>query len=130
LANIGAGVRGLTQAWSTGGGGGKRKVPNPDGSKGGPAHRATVQRRIEELEAQGHRHTHGGLKKEEVVKTEGGFKPYRRPDITTQAPDGSEYRENVGLATKAGEPVSRERRALSDIERGTKSKPGFTPYNR
>jgi len=107
-----------------------RRVPNPDGSRGGQAHRDTVNRRIEELKADRHTHLGGGSEAEEVVKTPGGSKTSRRPDITTRAPDGSTYRENVGRSTRSGGPVARERRALDDIEAAKGQRPGYTPYDR
>ena len=104
--------------------------PNPYGSRGGPAHQNTVERRINELKAGGHQHVGGGELREEEVKTPEGAKSSRRPDITTLAPDGSAYRENVGRSTASGAPVARERKALDDIEAQTGARPGYTPYDR
>jgi RHS repeat-associated protein len=106
------------------------KVPNRWGSRGSPAHREVIEQRIEELRKAGHELKGGGPLPEEVVPTPGGAKSMRRPDITTQTPDGSTHRENVGRTTKAGEPVARERRALDDIERATGKRPDYTPYDR
>lgn len=66
-----------------------KKVPNPHGSRGGPAHRGTIDRRVQELKDQGYEHRNGGNLKEELIRTPGGCKSCRRPDITTHAPDGS-----------------------------------------
>jgi hypothetical protein len=137
-ANIEAGYRGLLQALKSPGSGSSgppaasttKSVPNPDGSRGGPEHRAAIDRRIEELKASGHEHTHGGKLKEEFIRTPGGTKGSRRPDITTRAPDGSTYRENVGRSTSSGDPVSRERQALDDIGKAKGARPGFTAYDR
>ena len=97
----------------------------PDGP-----HNATIKRRIGELERDGHIHIAGGSKTEEVILTPGGCKSCRRPDITTRAPDGSVYRENVGRATSSGNPVPRETNALNDIQGATGQRPAFTPYNK
>jgi RHS repeat-associated protein len=97
----------------------------PDGP-----HNATIKRRIGELERDGHIHIAGGSKTEEVILTPGGCKSCRRPDITTRAPDGSVYRENVGRATSSGNPVPREMDALNDIQGATGQRPAFTPYNK
>jgi len=105
-------------------------APNPHGSRGGPAHRGAIERRIDELRAEGHEHVGGGSLPEEVIPTPGGCKTCRRPDITTRAPDGSTYRENVGRSTRSGDPIGRERRALDDIEAATGTRPGYTPYDR
>jgi RHS repeat-associated protein/uncharacterized repeat protein (TIGR02543 family) len=107
-----------------------QKPPNPDGSRGGQAHRDTIERRIEELKDQGHEHLNGGKLPEEIIRTPGGNKTYRRPDITTEAPDGSVYRENVGRSNANGSEVARERRALDDIEGATGQRPSYTPYDR
>ncbi len=107
-----------------------RGPPNKYGSRGGPEHRAVVEQRIEDLKAQGHTHTHGGPLREESIRTKGGVKDARRPDITTLAPDRTIYRENVGLVNKSGQPIKRERDALDDIEAFKGRRPGFTPYYR
>jgi hypothetical protein len=49
------------------------------------------------------------------------------PDISTKAPNGSKYYENVGKVTKQGFPIARERKALERIEDITGYPPGFTP---
>jgi hypothetical protein len=132
---VAAGFRGLVQSMMSSGSGSSgpaagRSPPNPHGSRGGPAHQEAVKRRIKELEAEGHEHLAGGSKLEEVIETRGGSKSSRRPDITTRAPDGSIYRENVGRSTAKGEPVARERRALDDVEAKTGQRPGYTAYDR
>jgi len=66
------------------------------GSRGGKAHRDKVQERVDQLVAEGYRHEGGGKEKEETVRIKNGYKSARRPDITTIAPDGSKYRENIG----------------------------------
>ncbi len=58
----------------------------------------------------------------------GGSKTSRRPDITTKAPDGSTYHENVERGNADGTPVARERRALDDIEKALGKRPGYTTY--
>ena len=111
-----------------------KPVPNPFGSKGGPAHREKILQRIEELKAQGYKLVAGGEKSEATIKTTGGFKNSRRPDIMMTAPDGTDYYENVGRSLRAKDgtitPVSRERKALDDIERVTGIRPVYTPYDR
>jgi RHS repeat-associated protein len=104
--------------------------PNPHGSRGSPEHQQRIADRIDELTAQGHTHTHGGSLPEEIVKTPGGHKEYRRPDITTTDPSGKTNRENVGRTTKCGDPVARETRALDDIEAARGERPGYTGYDR
>lgn len=98
--------------------------PWPTGS-----HNETIQRRIMELVSLGYEHISGGSLTEEYIRTPGGIKGARRPDITMRAPDGSIYRENVGRSTASGEPVAREVAALNDIEAATGSRPGYTSYD-
>jgi RHS repeat-associated protein len=102
--------------------------PNPHGSRGGPAHRETINQRVRDLEGEGYEHLAGGDLREEYIRIPGGGG--RRPDITMRAPDGTMYRENVGRTTATGAPVARERRALDDLERATGTRPGYTGYNR
>ena len=71
-----------------------------------------------------------GNLKEETVPIRDGYKQWRRPDITTEAPDGSVYRENVGKTTLSGSPIARERMALDDVEKTLGIRPGYTPYDR
>ena len=72
-------------------------------------------------------HRAGGKKPEETVRTPGGNKESRRPDITMEREDGSVYRENVGRTNKDGTPVKRERDAQQDIEEAT-GQCGFSSY--
>ena len=66
-----------------------------------------------------------------MVKTPGGTKKSRRPDITFQnRKTGEIYRENVGKTKKDGTPVKREEEALDDLENETGKRPVFTPYDR
>jgi len=112
---------------ATGSGNGAKRGPRPWGE--GP-HNLTIARRILELVLGGHDHINGGKEKEEVVKTPNGSKSSRRPDITTIAPDGSRYRENVGRTKADGQPVKREAEALDDLETVDGKRPTFTPYDR
>ncbi len=106
------------------------------GAKRGPrlwpngAHNLTIRHRIGELEKQGMTHEAGGSRTEESIVTGGGFKSRRRVDITMARPDGSLYREQVERTMRDGSPVSREKKALDDIEKATGHRPGFTPYDR
>ncbi len=98
------------------------------GRHGGEEHREAVKERAQQLKDEGHDIIAGGGEKpERAVTTPEGKR--RFPDISTRGPDGEVYHENVGKQTKSGEPVSRERKALQDIDRATGKKTGFTPYN-
>jgi len=105
---------------------GAKRGPKPKAT--GP-HNETIERRIRQLEAEDMTHRGGGVANtEEVVRTPGGKKTSRRPDITMERPDGTLYRENVGRTRASGEPVTREVDALDDLERQLGERPGFTPY--
>jgi hypothetical protein len=100
--------------------------PNPYGSKGGPAH----QGKVEEVE-RGMKERGLKTEREFKVDTPQGEKGSRRVDVVGKNPETGAVEEmhQVGRATKGGEPVARERRALHDIERATGTRPKFTPYN-
>jgi len=82
------------------------------------------------MKAVGYRLIAGGDKPEETIRTPGGNKSSRSPDITMETPDGTIHRENVGRSTKSGDPVARERKALDDIEKATGKRSSYTPYDR
>ena len=101
--------------------------PGPKLWPEGP-HNQKISERIELLEGQGYQHIGGRNFKEEFIRTPGGVKSARRPDITMRAPDGTIYRENVGLTYADGTPISRETSALDDLESVLCVRPGFTAY--
>ncbi|MBX9790670.1 MAG: hypothetical protein K2Y37_17270 [Pirellulales bacterium] len=104
----------------------QKGVPNPHGRHGSPPHRAKVAERADKLEAKGHEITAGGGRLPEKAVGEPGQR--RFPDISTKAPSGEPYHENIGRETQEGKPIAREQRALDDIEAATGTKPGFTPF--
>jgi RHS repeat-associated protein len=65
---------------------------------------------------------------EAVIKTAGGFKGSRRPDVLVQRSDGSRYGINVGKKSASGAPIKREAEALQDLE-GAGYEMHFVPYN-
>lgn len=101
----------------------KKKVPNPYGKKGGKKH----QNRIDEIEKG---IDNKGLipDKEHAVEIKNGKKRY--VDIAGLNQDGDiEELHQVGKQNKNGTPVSRERKAIKDIEKATGKKVFFHPYN-
>ncbi len=109
----------------------KKRGPKPKGA--GP-HNKAIERRINELKREldpDWEHVGGGCLKEEYIRTPGGTREARRPDITFRNKrTGEYYRENVGKTYKRGHPVKREVEALDDIEGATGTRPGFAPYDR
>ena len=85
------------------------RCPNPDGRKGGVAHRSMVQTIKNQLIKQGFEVT-----EEYRVATPGGYKDVRFLDLyATKGQDVIGVQ--VGRMTKGGAPVARELRALRDI---------------
>lgn len=69
----------------------------------------------------------GGGGRETLIKTPGGIKSGRRPDILVERPNGSKYGINIGRQTKIGLPYKREREAIWDLE-GAGYEMYFVPY--
>jgi hypothetical protein len=64
------------------------------------------------------------------VSTPGGNKGTRYVDVVGKDVQGNVVEmHQVGRQTKSGPPVSRERKALDDIEGTTGTRPDFHPYN-
>jgi hypothetical protein len=108
---------------------GEKKVPNPWGKAGGPAHQAKVSEVIEEMESR------GLTVKQEVpfAAGAGGPQKTRYADVVGFHPDGAMEVVQVGRQTVGGMPVIRERRALNDILESADLPGGsivsFLPYN-
>jgi hypothetical protein len=84
---------------------------------------------------EGHRIIAGGrfrdgseVRPEVWIPTGGGFKSNRRPDIWVEAPDGSRYVIQVGLALPNGQPIPRERAAILDFTQRAKMRVQFYAY--
>jgi hypothetical protein len=95
---------------------------------GGPEHRAKVKERGDALEAQGYAIFGGGGRyREKAVEMPDGR--WRFPDISARDPLGNLYYENIGLMTKSGVPIARERPPLEDFGK-TGKRYSFTPYDK
>lgn len=103
-----------------------RRVPNPGGRLGGPAHRAAVDDVAAGVESRGLEAV-----REHRVPTPGGERGSRYVDVAGRDPATGDVVEThqVGRQTQAGQPVARERRAMDDIENETGQRPEFHPYN-
>jgi RHS repeat-associated protein len=104
-------------------------LTNPFGKKGGPLHQAKVAQVEAEVEAR-------GLKavRELKVDTPSGSKSARYVDVAGVDANGNVVEmHQVGRQTGGGQPVSRERQALDDIQKApgnpTGQRPTFHPYN-
>jgi hypothetical protein len=102
------------------------KVPNPYGKAGGPLHQAKIEEVGKKLDADGFTE----IKTEVKIDTPLGSKSKRFVDIQGTNPKTGEVRQvQVGKQNQNGTPVSRERKALDDIEQATGKRPEFAPYN-
>jgi RHS repeat-associated protein len=101
-----------------------KKVPNPNGKKGGEKH----QKKVEEVEKN---IASRGLtpKREHMIKTPGGNKSKRFVDVVAMKGKKVVEMHQVGKQNKNGMPVSRERKALNDIQKATGKRPTYHPYN-
>jgi len=105
---------------------GEKKVPNPNGKKGGEAHQNGIKEAGKELQEQGY----NKIENEVKVETPGGNKESRYVDVQgTNTNTGKIKQVQVGKQNKNGTPASRERKALDDIEEATGVRPEFKPYN-
>jgi RHS repeat-associated protein len=94
---------------------------NPWGKLGGPAHRATVNRLAKMLEKDGFEVT-----RELKIDTPNGTKLTRFLDLLGYKKSTGEVKMyQVGNENKDGSPVSREVKALDDIEGATEMRPQF-----
>jgi hypothetical protein len=89
--------------------------PNPGGRLGGPDHRAVVSQVEDDILARGLK-----PRTEFEVRTPGGTKPRRYADVAAFDPADTDFANpleihQVGVQTKGGLPVARERRALDEM---------------
>jgi RHS repeat-associated protein len=138
-ANIGAGYQGLLQALKspTSGSSAPTAAPAAGGAKRGPKtdptapHNATIRSQAAALEAEGNAVIAGGGRaKERLIKTPGGAKSGRRPDILYESPNGELRGRNVGLVDSKGQPILREQRALDDLNGPGGLPTEFVPYKK
>ncbi len=107
------------------------------GAKRGPKtdpdapHNATVQRQAERLEGEGYKIVAGGRRaKEQLIKTDGGIKTGRRPDVIGRKAGEPDRGINVGRTNADGTPVKREQEALDDLNNHSDVRTEFVPYDR
>jgi RHS repeat-associated protein len=88
-----------------------KKIPNPNGRKGGTLHQNTIQDLKDYFKSQGWE-----VKTEFGVKTPGGIKNSRAADLWIKSPEGDAWLIQVGRRTLSGNPVSRELKAIKDLD--------------
>jgi RHS repeat-associated protein len=102
-----------------------KNVPNPNGKKGAPAHQEMVKQVGGEMKDQGY-----SVDYEVRVETPGGNKETRYVDaVGTKEGSPTKYVQ-VGVQNKSGTPVSREQKALDDLNKviGLDGIIEFKPY--
>ena len=104
-----------------------KKVPNPNGKKGGPDHQKVNEQVARDIESRGNI-----AQPEEKVNTPKGDKTYRYADQAEKDPNTGEVIKyhQVGKQNKNGTPVSREKKAADDIQKATGKPVEFHPYNK
>jgi RHS repeat-associated protein len=103
---------------------GKKRPPNPNGKKGGTDHQEKVNEAEKKLQEEGYE-----TQREVKVETPDGEKTKRYIDVQGTKPTGEVKSVQVGKQNKDGTPVSRETKAMDDIEQATGQRPDFVPYN-
>lgn len=105
-----------------------RFIPSPNGKKGGLAHQDLVRQVADDIRSR-------GLKPQEEYRilTPGGRKNSRFVDVVgINSNDEVVEMHQIGKMTKSGLPVSRERRAIEDIDMfrpRASTNTQFHPYN-
>jgi membrane protein involved in colicin uptake len=98
---------------------------DPDG-----AHNKKIREEADKIEAEGGEIIAGGGRSpEKLIKTPGGVKEGRRPDIIARDAKGGESGVNVGKAKADGTPIKREAAALEDLNGPGNLPTTFVPYN-
>jgi len=100
------------------------KIHNPWGRKGGPRHSNLIDNLASQLEKRGFEIT----REKFVSIPEGGLKSKRFGDLHILG-QGEEYILQVGKQTKSGSPISREIKAIKDLEKAG-FRVDFVPYNK
>jgi len=95
------------------------RVPNPYGSKGSPAHQNKAIEIAKSIEAR------GLIPQREYTIKDPDTGKTRRADVVGIDPKTGKVIEihQIGRQTGSGQPVSRERNAMNDIETATKKQP-------
>jgi RHS repeat-associated protein len=103
-----------------------RKVPNPNGKKGGQAHQDKVEEVAEAVRERGL-----DARTEVPIPTPGGRRQKRVADVAGFDKPTGELAEvhQVGRTTKSGLPVSREVKAAEDIKAATEKATRYHRYN-
>ena len=107
----------------------KKRGPKTDG-KG--AHNEKIAEEANRIEDAGGTILFGGQRKglkEAVIKTPGGHKGTRRPDILYEDKNGVVRGLKVGRRGAGGNPITREVKALEDLNNHAKIPTTFTPYD-
>ena len=109
------------------GGKGKKRGPKTDPKA---PHNAKIRAEANKLQRKGNTILAGGGRaKEKLIPTPGGQKDGRRPDILYRTKKGELRGRNVGKVDASGQPVTRERTALADLNGPGGLPTDFVAYN-
>ena len=110
-------------------------VPSTVPLKRGPSidpnapHNATIRIHGDLLEAGGNKILRGGGREKEIlIRTPGGIKTGRRPDILFETANGQLRGRNIGHVDAAGNPLKRELEALLDLNGPGGLPTDFVPF--
>jgi hypothetical protein len=102
--------------------------PGPKRDPNAP-HNKKIGEVADQLEAEGNLIIAGGMREQEqLIRTPGGVKSGRRPDIIYKTPIGEKKAVNVGKTDSKGEPVKREKEAQRDLNENGDLPTTFVPY--
>ena len=92
-------------------------------------HNAKIREIAGEIKDNGGTVLSGGGGKEKLIPTKGGYKDGRRPDILYEDANGVTRAINVGKTKANGQPVTREVKALDDLNNRAKIPTTFRRYD-
>jgi hypothetical protein len=93
-------------------------------------HNAKIRSEAEKLRSEGNEIVSGGGGDERLIRTPGGKKSGRRPDIEYRTPSGELRGRNIGKTKADGTPVTRELDALDDLNGPGGLPTDFVPYDK
>ncbi len=101
-----------------------KNVPNPNGKKGGKKHQAKINEIEDDIEKK-----KLDAARESFFKNKNGKSRFADIVATNKKTGEIEEIHQVGKQNKNGTPIKRERDAIEDIEKLSKMKVIFHPYN-
>jgi len=101
-----------------------KKIPNPNGKRGGKAHRDLIDKVEEDILKR-----NLDVDRETIIPLDKKNKRFADLTAIDKKTDLRIEIHQIGKQNKNGTPVKRERKAIEDIEKATGLKVIFHPYN-